>query len=67
MGGAVGIPGGPDADDRGPDAGRGYGVVIGRRLGGVLSERVFRLIFRAILAVLVVKFAWDGLVGLGGF
>ncbi|KEZ77127.1 sulfite exporter TauE/SafE family protein [Salinisphaera hydrothermalis] len=41
------------------------GTLIGRRLGGVLSERVFRIVFRSILLALVAKLAWDGLAGLG--
>lgn len=41
------------------------GALIGRRLGGLFSERVFRIVFRTILLALAAKLAWDGLAGLG--
>ncbi|WP_423821602.1 sulfite exporter TauE/SafE family protein [Salinisphaera sp. SPP-AMP-43] len=39
------------------------GAVIGRRLGGLVSERVFRIVFRGILLALVIKLGWDGVQG----
>ena len=42
------------------------GAVIGRRLVRYVSERRFRQLCRAILVVLALKLAWDGLAGLIG-
>lgn len=42
------------------------GAVIGRQLVGLLSEQTFRIVFRSILLLLVVKLAWDGIRGLSG-
>ncbi|ROO25218.1 hypothetical protein SAHL_14750 [Salinisphaera orenii YIM 95161] len=42
------------------------GAVIGRRLVRYVSERRFRQLCRAILVVLALKLAWDGLAGMLG-
>ena len=40
------------------------GTLVGRRLHGVFSERGFRLAVRAVMIVLALRLAWDGLGGL---
>ena len=40
------------------------GTLIGRRLVGLFSEARFRQMIRAVMLVLAVKLAWDGLAGL---
>lgn len=42
------------------------GTFLGRRLGRLFSERVFRQVFRFLLLALIVKLAYSGITGLMG-
>lgn len=41
------------------------GTWLGKRLHGRINEKQFQILFRSILALLAIKLAWDGVVGLG--
>lgn len=43
------------------------GTWLGKRVHGQLDERQFQWLFRSILALLAIKLAWDGCIGLGWF